>query len=649
MEESGFGGATVVSFESRLAEAMAESIRRRGGQPVSAPSLREIPLGGNAEAFAFAEKLFAGRIDMVVCLTGVGTRILLEALATRYERQKVLEALGRLTVVARGPKPIRVLKENAIPITISVPEPNTWEEILQTLDQSSRGMSLAGKTVAVQEYGVSNERFITGLKQRGANVLQVPVYRWALPEDTQPLLSAIRRIAQGQIQVALFTNAAQVDHLFRFASGEGLEQPLREGLRQMVIASVGPITSEALQEHGLAADFEPSHQKMGVLVNELADQTQELIREKREGPIRRYVKVLPAAGGAAAPAVERGMRKDSLFLKACRREPVPVTSVWVMRQAGRYLKDYRWIRNRVSFLELCRSKELAAEVAIAAAERLKVDAAILFSDILLIVEPLGLTLEYGSENGPVLSGQKAAPEDVDRLPEIEPAESLPYVFEAVKTTRQWLNPAVPLIGFSGAPFTLASYVIEGGASRSFTQTKRFLYSDAGAWEALLAKIARGLIKYLNGQIDAGADVVQIFDTWVGCLSPAEYERHVLPHTRAVIEGLKGRVPVIHFGTGTAAFLSQFRRAGGDVIGVDSRVELGHAWQALGADVGIQGNLDPTVLLAPRERIRAEVQRILQQAAGRPGHIFNLGHGVLPETPEENVIAMVEYVHELSRR
>lgn len=645
MDESGFGGASVVSFESRLAEAMAESIRRRGGQPVSAPSLREIPLSENAEAFAFAEKLFAGRIDMVVCLTGVGTRILLEALATRYEKPKVLEALGRLTVVARGPKPIRVLKENAIPITITVPEPNTWEEILQTLDQSSRGMSLAGKTVAVQEYGVSNERFITGLKQRGANVLQVPVYRWALPEDTQPLLSAIRQIAEGKIQIALFTNAAQVDHLLRFASGEGLEQPLREGLRQVVIASVGPMTSEALQGHGLAADFEPSHQKMGILVNELADQAQGLIREKREGPVRRYAKAPPAGG----PRDTRAERKDSLFLRACRREPVPATPVWVMRQAGRYLKEYRWIRNRVSFLELCRNKELAAEVAIAAAQRLKADAAILFSDILLIVEPLGLTLEYGSENGPVLSGQKAALKDVDRLPEIDPAESLSYVFEAVRLTRQCLDPKIPLIGFSGAPFTLASYVIEGGASRAFTETKRFLYSDPGAWDALLQKISRGLVKYLSGQIDAGADAVQIFDTWVGCLSPSEYERCVLPHTQAVIRGLKGRVPVIHFGTGTAAFLSQFRRAGGDVIGVDSRVELDEAWDALGQEVGIQGNLDPAALFAPKEGVRAAVERILKQAAGRPGHIFNLGHGVLPGTPEENVIAMVEYVHELSRR
>ena len=649
MERKGFGGATVVSFESRLAEAMTESIRRNGGQPISAPSLREIPLTENHEAFSFAEKLFAGKIDVHICMTGVGTRILLVALSTRYDRQKIVEALSRLTIVARGPKPVRVLKENAIPITITVPEPNTWREIVHALDQSHRSLPLQGKTVVVQEYGISNERLILALKERGANVLQLPVYRWSLPEETAPLLQAIQQIIEGKVQIALFTNAAQADHLLRFASGEGLEQPLRDALRHMVIASIGPTTSEALHEHGLASDFEPSHPKMGILVSEVAEQAAELIREKQEGPSLRFVRVSEGGQPSDKVADEREPRRDSLFLRACRREATSVTPIWVMRQAGRYLKEYRRIRNRVSFLELCRNKELAAEVAIAAVERLKVDAAIVFSDILLIVEPLGLTLEYGSENGPELSGQAVALEDVDGLPEIEPAETLSFVFEAVRMTRQCLNPRIPLIGFSGAPFTLAAYIIEGGTSRSFVNTKRFIYSNPGVWNTLLQKISRGLVKYLNGQIDAGADAVQLFDTWVGCLSPDEYEQYVLPHTRSVVQGLKPGVPVIHFGTGTTAFLRPMRQAGGHVIGVDSRVELDRAWEIIGSDVGIQGNLDPAVLLAPCEVIRAKVKRILEQAGGRPGHIFNLGHGVLPDTPEENVVALVEYVHELSQR
>jgi len=313
------------------------------------------------------------------------------------------------------------------------------------------------------------------------------------------------------------------------------------------------------------------------------------------------------------------------------------------------MREYREIRSKVPFLELCKNKELAAEVAVTAVEKIKADAAILFSDILLIVEPLGLGLEYTAEEGPVISGQVAAARDVDRLAEIEPAESLKFVFDAVRLTRASLDSKIPLIGFSGAPFTLASYVIEGGSSKSFVNTKRLMYADPGAWHALMEKISRGLIKYLNGQIEAGADAVQLFDTWVGCLGAEDYREFVLPHTRAVIQGLTPGVPVIHFGTGTAPFLDRIRAAGGDVIGADFRVELDEAWRIIGTDVGIQGNLDPVVLCSPREYIRTRVKRILEQAAGRPGHVFNLGHGVLPYTPEENVIALIEDVHELSRK
>lgn len=326
-----------------------------------------------------------------------------------------------------------------------------------------------------------------------------------------------------------------------------------------------------------------------------------------------------------------------------------MTPVWIMRQAGRYLKEYRKIREKTSFMELCRTKELAAEVAIAAATKLKTDAAILFSDLLLIVEPMGLDLEYESGNGPVITGQGKGAKGLERIPEIEPEESLRYVFDAVRLTRQNLDPKIPLLGFAAAPFTLASYVIEGGASHTFLETKRLMLADAGAWDALMEKLTRGLIKYLNGQIEAGADAVQIFDSWVGCLGAEEYRQHVLPHTSALIKGLTPGVPVIHFGTGTAPFLKEFREAGGDVIGVDWRMDLGSAWCEIGADAGIQGNLDPAVLCAPIKVIRREIQRILTQAGGHPGHVFNLGHGILPQTPEENAIAMVDLVHELSNK
>lgn len=642
IETIGFNGACVVSFESRMAEVMVQGITNKGGRVISAPSMQEIPLEKNPEVFAFAEKLFSGQIDVILFLTGVGTRYLIETLSTRYSKEEIIRHLSRLTTVARGPKPVRVLKELGIPLTIAVPEPNTWFEILETLDLSRRSISLEGKTVAVQEYGISNPELIQGLKRRGANVVQVPVYRWALPNDTKPLERAIREIVEGKVEIAFFTNAVQIRHVIRVASEMGLEKSFRDALKKVVIASIGPTCSETLREWGFSADFEPSHSKMGQLIAETAVRARDLIEEKLSG-----LKTTVLIPRSAQTADELAGRRESVFLKACRGEKTPYTPIWLMRQAGRYLREYQRIRDKVSFTELCRTKELAAEVTITACEKLKVDAAIIFSDILLIVEPLGLGLEYTSDEGPVITGQVETRKDVDQLREIEPAESLSFVFDAIRLTRSCLNPKIPLIGFAGAPFTLASYMVEGGGSKVFLNTKRLMHQDPGAWHALMEKISRGLVKYLNGQIEAGADALQIFDSWVGCLGPEDYREFVLPHTRAVIQGLRKGTPVIHFGTGTGTFLKEMREAGGDVIGVDWRVNLAEAWQAIGYDKGIQGNLDPAILYTSPETIQRHVKRILGEARARPGHIFNLGHGVLPLTPVENVLRLVELVHEMS--
>ena len=339
----------------------------------------------------------------------------------------------------------------------------------------------------------------------------------------------------------------------------------------------------------------------------------------------------------------------SPFLAACRREKTPYTPVWLMRQAGRYMEEYRKLRTQHDFLELCKKPDLAAEITIAPVERLGVDAAILFADILLLLEPMGVGLEYTKDDGPVIHSQIRNRTSVEQLVEFEPGQALSFVFEAVRKTCAALNGKVPLIGFAGAPFTLASYLIEGGGSRNYLKTKRVIYSDPGAWRALMQRLSSLVAKYLNAQIAAGAQAVQLFDSWAGCLSPDDYERFVLPHTRATIAGLTAGIPVIHFSTGTGGFLPSLRAAGGDIIGVDWRVNLDAAWDCLGRDVGIQGNLDPAALLASPREIRRRVAEILRRAGGRPGHIFNLGHGVLPETPPENVVAMVEAVHELSAR
>jgi len=339
---------------------------------------------------------------------------------------------------------------------------------------------------------------------------------------------------------------------------------------------------------------------------------------------------------------------DSPFLRACRRESVPFTPIWLMRQAGRYMQEYREVRARMNFLELCKTPSMAAEVTVTAAERLGVDAAIIFADILLIIEPMGLNLEFSKGEGPVIHNPVRSAADVNRLREVEEVGELEFVFDAIRETRRSLRADLPLIGFAGAPFTLASYIIEGGASRNYVHAKSLMYNDTGAWHAMMSLISRALIKYLNAQIEAGAQAVQLFDSWVGCLSPDDYREFVLPHTRNVISGVAAGIPVLHFGTGTAALLELMREAGGDVIGIDWRVSLDAAWERVGHDVGVMGNLDPIALFSNPNHLRAETQKILTQAARRPGHIFNLGHGILPETPVENVIALVNMVHEMSQ-
>jgi len=338
---------------------------------------------------------------------------------------------------------------------------------------------------------------------------------------------------------------------------------------------------------------------------------------------------------------------DSVFMRACRREPTPFTPIWLMRQAGRYMPEYRELRSKVGFLELCKRPSLAAEVTVTAAERLGVDAAIIFADILLILEPMGIALEFSKGDGPLIHNPVRTSDDVDRLREFEEVQELDFVYEAIRQTRAALPGKVPLIGFSGAPFTLASYLVEGGSSRNYIHAKTLMYNDAGAWHAMMSLISRALIKYLNAQIEAGAQVVQLFDSWVGCLGPADYVTYVLPYTRNVIAGIKPGIPVIHFGTGTASLLEAMREAGGNVIGLDWRVPLDQGWDRVGRNFGIMGNLDPVALFADQKRIREQARQILAQAAGRPGHIFNLGHGILPNTPVENVIALVNDVHELS--
>ncbi|HUL01745.1 MAG TPA: uroporphyrinogen decarboxylase [Gemmatimonadales bacterium] len=339
------------------------------------------------------------------------------------------------------------------------------------------------------------------------------------------------------------------------------------------------------------------------------------------------------------------MPADGRFLKACRREQAGGTPVWFMRQAGRYMPEYRALRRRHSILDLCHHPDLAAEVTLQPIHRLGVDAAILFADILLPFEPLGLGLSFAEGEGPQIARPIRSAADVAALPPVDPLEDLAYVLEAIRHVVAALPAGIPLIGFAGAPFTLASYAIEGGASRGFAATKRFMHTEPRAWHALLERLAELVGRYLAAQAEAGARALQLFDSWVGCLAPEDYREYVQPHSRRAIELARAAgVPVIHFATDTAGFLEDFAAAGGDVIGVDWRIPLDVAWQRIGSARAIQGNLDPAVLLGPLSTIETRTRDILARAGGRAGHIFNLGHGVLPETPVEALQAVVELVH-----
>jgi uroporphyrinogen decarboxylase len=320
-----------------------------------------------------------------------------------------------------------------------------------------------------------------------------------------------------------------------------------------------------------------------------------------------------------------------------------------MRQAGRYMAEYRAIREQHSLLEICRTPDLAAEVTLQPVRRIEVDAAILFSDLLLPLEPMGLPFDFVKGEGPQIERPIESSADIDALKLFEPRDALAHVLEAVEITQQELRGRVPLIGFAGAPFTLASYAIEGGHSNNFARTKSLMYGHPDAWHRLCDKFATVVADYLNAQIDSGVDAVQVFDSWVGTLSAADYREFVLPHSKKIFDAIAGRVPAIHFGTGTATMFQELRDAGGDVIGVDWRVPIDEAWEDIGFDRAVQGNLDPTLLLGPPRRMLDQAEDILRRVAGRPGHIFNLGHGILPSTPVENVQMLAQYVHRASRQ
>jgi uroporphyrinogen decarboxylase len=333
-------------------------------------------------------------------------------------------------------------------------------------------------------------------------------------------------------------------------------------------------------------------------------------------------------------------------MKACRLERADTTPVWFMRQAGRVLPEYREVREKYTLMEVCRQPELCAEVTIQPVRRLNVDAAVMFADIMLPLIGIGVGVELVDNVGPVVAHPINTAEDLDVLRPIEPEEDVPFILDAVRIVKRELGNKTPLIGFCGAPFTLASYLIEGKPTREFSKTKAMMYTAPDLWHSLMERLTNIMRRYLHAQVDAGVDVLQLFDSWVGTLSPRDYEQYVQPYSRRILHDLgSGDLPFIHFGTNTATLLDLIKTDGGTTIGVDWRIPLDVAWERIGYNLGIQGNLDAAVLYGPDQFWQARATEVLRQAGGRPGHIFNLGHGVLPDLPLDNVIHLVDFVHE----
>ncbi len=645
-----FGGLRVAALESRRRDDFARLIERFGGIPFVSPSMREVPIDKNKEAVEFAYRVMTGDIGAVIFLTGVGFKQLIAAIEPHVDKQRFLDSLSDIPTVARGPKPVAAMREFGLQPTHRAPEPNTWREVLQTIDIH---VPVSNVEVGLQEYGITNHSLVAGLEARGAKVTTVKVYQWDLPEDTAPLIENVQAIVRGDRDCLLFTSAHQAVNLLRIANQLGCEAALRLALRSMVVASIGPTTSEMLQHLEIPIDLEPEHSKMGHLVQASAEKSPRILKAKRFTGITG----LPIGNSRSdlslkdqnMPGALSNPYHDNPFMKACFRQETDVTPVWLMRQAGRYMAEYRAVREKVSFLELCKNSSLCAEVMVTAVEKLGVDAAIIFSDLLPILEPMGFHLEFTAGDGPVIHNPIRTPKDVDRVKPLESMEALQFVADTVTATRRSLPEKIPVIGFSGSPFTLASYMIEGGGSRNYIHTKTLMYSDPSAWKVLMSKLVESIALYLNSQIAAGAQCVQLFDSWAGCLSPNEYRTRILPHMHVLLESIVPGVPVINFATGNPMLTSLLRGDNRTVVGLDWRVPLDVGWDMAGNDRAVQGNLDPIVLFSDLETIRDQVHYVLSQASSRPGHIFNLGHGILPGTPVDNVIALVDMVHELSDR
>lgn len=581
----------------------------------------------------FIGELLTGRIDAVLLMTGLGAELLRTRAIETMDETRFLNALQDCQLVSGSSATTRLLRSWGLSPALESRKLSGWRHALQWLESK---IELSNKRFAI-ESTLQDSGLIAGLESRGVRVRKI-----ARIESQQELA--------GRIESGLSTSGENTTLVVpSIAAARALCGTLvathltKETLGHHIVVGVGEDVADYLLQNGIDVNYFTADGESQI-------SAAEQIASSRETIIARKQNFLMNMSGPNAPANDTNAPwYNSPFMKACRGEPTDVTPVWMMRQAGRYMSEYREVRAKISFLDLCANPQLCSEVMCTAVNRLGVDVAIIFSDLLPILVPMGCDLEFVKGDGPVIHNPVRSTADIDRIKPLESNDELQFVMDTVTQTRADLPADMPLIGFSGAPFTLASYMIEGGGSRNYAHAKALMFGDPGAWNELMQRLTDSIVIYLKGQIEAGAQCVQLFDSWAGCLNVQHYREYVLPFVQQIIERLPEEVPVINFGTGNPALLPLYADTKASVIGIDWRVRLDEAWETVGHDRAVQGNLDPTILLTDPKTIRAHVKVVLDQAAGRPGHIFNLGHGILPQTPVDNAIALVDAVHELSQR
>ncbi len=610
-------------------------ITARGGE-LSALDCVAVESSQNRPLSLIANQILTGEVDVVVFSTSAGLNYLIETASRSVNQQRLVDSLSDIRSVAGSPRVASAFRAHGIEPTVVVNQAISWRDLLIAIDAS---IPVANRNVGLEVSGAFHE-LRAGIEARGGFVIPIPGCQDLALKDSTRAQSCLQQLTSNTNDALLFTHPEDLHRCEFLTKQLGHPGLLSQLADHHAIMAIGAETGEILADRNIPVDIETESSDLASAIEQLAARMTDM--NQRQQKIHSAL-----SGPTSSSADPNAPWYDNPFMKACRGERTEVTPIWMMRQAGRYMQEYREVRAKVSFLELCANPQLCSEVMCTAVGRLGVDAAIIFSDLLPILVPMGMDLEFVKGDGPVIHNPIRNPGDVDRVKPLESNDELQFVMETVTQTRNDLPADLPLIGFAGAPFTLASYMIEGGASRNYADTKKLMFTDPVAWDQLMQHLVTSISIYLNGQVEAGAQCLQLFDSWAGCLGFEDYKTFVHPYVKQIIANIPEHVPVINFATGNPALLPLLADTQASVIGIDWRIRLDDAWQTVGFDRAVQGNLDPTVLLTSPAEIRRQAKIILDQAAGRAGHIFNLGHGILPQTPVENAIALVDAVHELS--